>query len=53
MLGVVSICYLGKPYEVHILDITREMIEHYKGEQMLPSELEKAKNERQKLLEER
>lgn len=32
MLGVVSICYLGKPYEVHILDITRQMIEHYKGE---------------------
>ena len=29
MLGIVSICYLGKPYEVHSLDITGQIIEHY------------------------
>lgn len=44
MLGIVSICYLGKPYEVHTLDITGEIIEHYKGGQMLPGGLEKARS---------
>lgn len=31
MLGIVSICYLGKPYEVHTLDVTGQIIEHYPG----------------------
>ena len=44
MLGIVSICYLGKPYEVHTLDITGQIIEHYKGGQMLPGGLEKARS---------
>lgn len=44
MLGVVSICYLGKPYEVHTLDITGQIIEHYKGGQILPGGLEKARS---------
>lgn len=43
MLGIVSICYLGAPYEVHTLDITGEIIEHYKSGQMLPGGLEKAR----------
>ena len=30
LLGYVSICYLGKPYEVHTLDLTGGIIEHYK-----------------------
>ena len=44
MLGVVSICYLGKPYEVHTLDITGQIIEHYKSGQVLPSGLERARS---------
>ena len=44
MLGIVSICYLGKPYEVHTLDITGQIIEHYKGGQILPGGLEKARS---------
>ena len=31
LLGYVAICYLGKPYEVHTLDITGGIIEHYKA----------------------
>ena len=44
MLGIVSICYLGEPYEVHTLDITGEIIEHYKSGQVLPGVLEKARS---------
>lgn len=44
LLGFVSICYLGKPYEVHTLDLTGEIIEHYKGGQTLPGSLEKARS---------
>ena len=44
LLGVVSICYLGKPYEVHTLDITGEIIEHYKAGQRLVGGLEKARS---------
>lgn len=44
MLGIVSTCYLGKPYEVHTLDITGQIIEHYKSGQFLPGGLEKARS---------
>lgn len=44
MLGIVSICYLGKPYEVHTLDITGQIIEHYKSGNVLPGGLEKARS---------
>lgn len=43
LLGYVSICYLGKPYEVHTLDVTGGIIEHYKSGQTLPNGLEKAR----------
>lgn len=43
-LGFVSICYLGKPYEVHTLDMTGQIIEHYKVGQTLPGGLEKARS---------
>lgn len=43
LLGFVSICYLGKPYEVHTLDMTGQIIEHYKAGQTLPGGLEKAR----------
>ncbi len=44
LLGYVSICYLGKPYEVHTLDMTGQIIEHYKSGQTLPGGLEKARS---------
>ena len=44
LLGYVSICHLGKPYEVHTLDIVGGIIEHYKTGQSLPNGLEKARS---------
>lgn len=44
LLGYVAICYLGKPYEVHTLDITGGIIEHYKSGQTLPGGMEKARS---------
>ncbi|MBR5826389.1 MAG: hypothetical protein IKY78_04820 [Clostridia bacterium] len=44
LLGFVSICYLGVPYEVHILDVTGHIIEHYKRGEALPNGLEKARS---------
>lgn len=43
LLGVVSRCYLGAPYEVHSLDMTGQIIEHYKGGQAMPNGMEKAR----------
>lgn len=44
LLGIVSACYLGVPYEVHSLDITGQIIEHYKSGQSLGGGLEKARS---------
>lgn len=44
LLGFVSVCYLGKPYEVHTLDLSGQIIEHYKSGQPLPGGLEKARS---------
>lgn len=44
-LGIVSKCYLGHPYEVHVLDLSgTQIIEHYKHGEVLPALLEKARN---------
>lgn len=43
LLGYVAICHLGRPYEVHTLDIAGGIIEHYKAGQTLPGGLEKAR----------
>lgn len=43
LLGYVSTCYLGKPYEVHTLDLSGQIIEHYQTGQKLPNGLEKAR----------
>ena len=43
LLGYVSICYLGKPYEVHTLDIASGIIEHYKSGETLKNGMEKAR----------
>ena len=44
LLGYVSLCYLGEPYEVHTLDITGQIIEHYKKGETLPGGLERARS---------
>lgn len=44
MLGIVAVCNLGEPYEVHTLDITESIVEHYKRGQILPDGLEKARS---------
>lgn len=44
-LGIVSKCYLGQPYEVHILDLSAtQIIHHYKTSEPMPDEFEKARN---------
>ena len=43
LLGYVSKCYLGAPYEVHTLDLVGRIIEHYQMGQPLPSGMEKAR----------
>ena len=42
-LGIVSRCYLGAPYEVHTLDCSGNIIQHYKNHQGLPTTLERAR----------
>ena len=44
LIGYVAICYLGKPYEVHTLDFTGNIIEHYKPGKLLPNDMEKARS---------
>lgn len=43
LLGFVSKCYLGKPYEVHSLNLAGGIIEHYKEGEALPGGMEKAR----------
>lgn len=44
LIGYVAICYLGRPYEVHTLDFTGNIIEHYKSGEILPDGMEKARS---------
>lgn len=44
LLGCVSECYLGKPYEVHTFTLEGEVLEHYKVGQTLPNGMEKARS---------
>ena len=44
LLGIISKCYLGYPYEVHILDMEQNIVEHYKINEKLPAGMEKARN---------
>lgn len=44
MLGIVSTCYLGEPYEVHIVDMNGQIIDHYERGRTLPGEFEKARS---------
>lgn len=42
-LGIIAKCYLGSPYEVHVLSPSLHIIEHYRVGQALPSGLEKGR----------
>jgi hypothetical protein len=44
LLGCVSICYLGRPYEVHSINYRGGIIEHYKAGHVMPGGLEKARS---------
>ncbi|MGZ7862159.1 hypothetical protein ACXVUH_00175 (plasmid) [Ligilactobacillus salivarius] len=41
--GIVAKCYLGDTYEVHTLDFTLSIVTHYKRDERLPANLEKAR----------
>ena len=43
LLGIVAVCYLGAPYEVHTIDLTGSIIRHFKRGEKLPGDLEKAR----------
>jgi len=42
-LGLVARCHLGSPYEVHVLDMTGHIIEHYYSLQAMPQPFERAR----------
>lgn len=42
-IGIASVCKLGPPYEVHTLDHSGCIIEHYKSGRTLPIGMEKAR----------
>lgn len=43
-LGIVSKCFLGHPYEVHTLDLSRsQIIRHYKTNEPMDGDFEKAR----------
>jgi hypothetical protein len=42
-IGCVAKCYLGKPYEVHVLDLAGGIVEHYHASQSMPVPFERAR----------
>lgn len=44
LLGIVAVCYLGRPYEVHSLDMSGHIVEHYPAGQTMPGGLEIARS---------
>ncbi len=44
-IGIVAKCFLGAPYEVHILDLTAsQIINHYKTSEPMPGRFEAARS---------
>jgi len=43
-LGIVSKCYLGPPYEVHICDLSGSIIEHFQTYRPMPPLFERARS---------
>jgi len=42
-IGIVAKCFLGDPYEVHRLDLTAQIIRHYKINESMEPDFEKAR----------
>lgn len=42
-LGIVSQCYLGAPYLVHICDLSGSIVEHYESYRAMPPVFERAR----------
>jgi len=42
-LGIVSTCYLGAPYQVHVCDLGGEIVEHYETFRPMPVPFEGAR----------
>ena len=42
--GIIAKCYLGREFEVHMLDMKLDVIRHYKFHEPLPPELQKARS---------
>ncbi|MDG9969433.1 hypothetical protein N7638_15435 [Achromobacter mucicolens] len=43
-LGIIAKCFLGAPYEVHTLDATGSIIQHFKRGESLPQGMERARS---------
>lgn len=43
-IGIIAKCYLGDEYEVHTLNITLDIIQHFKKGESLPLEVERGKS---------
>lgn len=44
LLGIVSVCCLGEPYEVHIVNLSGFVIQHYERGRVMPGKLESARS---------
>jgi hypothetical protein len=42
-LGLVAECFLGPPYQVHVIDLVGQIVEHYQGSQPMPDRFERAR----------
>lgn len=42
-IGFVSRCHLGEPYEVHIVDLVGNIVQHYMRHEMMPSPFDRAR----------
>jgi hypothetical protein len=43
-LGIVSRCYLGSPFEVHICDLNGDILEHFETFRSMPAPFERARS---------
>lgn len=43
LLGIVAKCYLGNPFDVHTLDLTGNIVVHYKVHENMPELLSRAR----------
>ncbi len=44
LLGIIAKCYLGNPYDVHTLDLSGDIVVHYKKNENMPGMLGRARS---------